>query len=112
MFSKTNPKVSILFQRLIFPIKDFKGNVVGFGGRDLDGKGSKYINLGETEVFKKRELLYGFYEGFEEIKSTKSVILVEGYIDVLAFLHLGLREPYLLLALLFQRAFSFNSKIC
>lgn len=92
LFSKTNPKASILSQRLIFPIKDFKGNVVGFGGRDLDGKGSKYINLSETEVFKKKELLYGFYEGLNEIKSTKSVILVEGYIDVLAFFTSGIKR--------------------
>ncbi|AJA90496.1 DNA primase [Borreliella chilensis] len=92
LFSKTNLKASILSQRLIFPIKDFKGNVVGFGGRDLDGKGSKYINLSETEVFKKKELLYGFYEGFDDIKSTKSVILVEGYIDVLAFFTSGIRR--------------------
>lgn len=92
LFSKTNLKASILSQRLIFPIKDFKGNVVGFGGRDLDGKGSKYINLSETEVFKKKELLYGFYEGFDEIKSTKSVILVEGYIDVLAFFTSGIKR--------------------
>ncbi len=60
LFSKTNPKASILSQRLIFPIKDFKGNVVGFGGRDLDGKGSKYINLSETEVFKKRNFFMDF----------------------------------------------------
>ncbi|WPM05632.1 DNA primase [Borreliella sinica] len=92
LFSKTNPKASILSQRLIFPIKDFKGNVVGFGGRDLDGKGPKYINLSETEVFKKKELLYGFYEGLDEIKSTKSVILVEGYIDVLAFFTSGIKR--------------------
>ncbi|WP_373588833.1 DNA primase [Borreliella afzelii] len=92
LFSKINPKASILSQRLIFPIKDFKGNVVGFGGRDLDGKGSKYINLSETEVFKKKELLYGFYEGLDEIKSTKSVILVEGYIDVLAFFTSGIKR--------------------
>ncbi|MBB6031168.1 DNA primase [Borreliella spielmanii] len=92
LFSKANPKASILSQRLIFPIKDFKGNVVGFGGRDLDGKGSKYINLSETEVFKKKELLYGFYEGLDEIKSTKSIILVEGYIDVLAFFTSGIKR--------------------
>ncbi|EEH01073.1 DNA primase [Borreliella finlandensis] len=103
LFSKTNPKVSILFQRLIFPIKDFKGNVVGFGGRDLDGKGSKYINLGETEVFKKRELLYGFYEGLEEIKSTKSVILVEGYIDVLAFFTSGIKRAVSTLGTAFSK---------
>ncbi|AHH08677.1 DNA primase [Borrelia anserina] len=92
LFSKRKRRFSILSGRLIFPIRDFKGNVVGFGGRDL-GKDSKikYINSSETEIFKKRELLYGLYEGLSVIKESKSVILTEGYIDVLSFFTAGIK---------------------
>ncbi|ACH94934.1 DNA primase [Borrelia recurrentis] len=92
LFASRREKFSILSGRLIFPIKDFKGNVVGFGGRILGkNNGSKYINLSETRVFKKRELLYGFYEGLSMIKETRSIILTEGYIDVLAFFTAGIK---------------------
>ncbi|QFP41665.1 DNA primase [Borrelia miyamotoi] len=92
LFSKKKQRFSILSGRLIFPIRDFKGNVVGFGGRNICGdNGPKYINLSETEVFKKRELLYGFYEGFSVIKESRAVILTEGYIDVLAFFTAGVK---------------------
>ncbi|WP_024654962.1 DNA primase [Borrelia hispanica] len=92
LFATRREKFSILSGRLIFPIKDFKGNVVGFGGRILGkNSGAKYINLSETRVFKKRELLYGFYEGLSMIKETRSIILTEGYIDVLAFFTAGVK---------------------
>ena len=104
LFSRKKQKFSILSGRLIFPIRDFKGNVVGFGGRNIyEDSGPKYINLSETEVFKKRELLYGFYEGFSVIKQSKSVILTEGYIDVLAFFTAGVKIAVSTLGTAFSR---------
>ncbi|AHH12737.1 DNA primase [Borrelia hermsii YBT] len=104
LFAKQNRRFSILSGRLIFPIRDFKGNVVGFGGRDLGkNNGPKYINSSETEVFKKRELLYGFYEGFSVIKESKSVILTEGYIDVLSFFTAGVNFAVSTLGTSFSR---------
>ncbi|UPA18167.1 DNA primase [Borrelia puertoricensis] len=104
LFSKKKGIFSILSGRLIFPIRDFKGNVVGFGGRYLGRyNGPKYINLSETEVFKKRELLYGFYEGFSVIKESKSVILTEGYIDVLSFFTAGVKIAVSTLGTSFSR---------
>ncbi|ANF34161.1 DNA primase [Borrelia turicatae] len=104
LFSKRKGIFSILSGRLIFPIRDFKGNVVGFGGRYLGrNNGPKYINLSETEVFKKRELLYGFYEGFSVIKESKSVILTEGYIDVLSFFTAGVKIAVSTLGTSFSR---------
>lgn len=103
-FSKKKGIFSILSGRLIFPIRDFKGNVVGFGGRYLGrNNGPKYINLNETEVFKKRELLYGFYEGFSVIKESKSVILTEGYVDVLSFFTAGVKIAVSTLGTSFSR---------
>ena len=104
LFSRKRQNFSILSGRLIFPIKDFKGNVVGFGGRSLGvGSGPKYINLSETDLFKKRELLYGFYEGFSVIKENKSVILTEGYMDVLSFFTAGVRIAVSTLGTSFSR---------
>ncbi|WKC58247.1 DNA primase [Borrelia sp. P9F1] len=104
LFSRKRQNFSILSGRLIFPIRDFKGNVVGFGGRSLGvGNGPKYINLSETVAFKKRELLYGFYEGFSVIKENKSVILTEGYMDVLAFFTAGVKIAVSTLGTSFSR---------
>ncbi|UER67856.1 DNA primase [Borrelia sp. BU AG58] len=103
-FSKKRKRFSILSGRLIFPIRDFKGNVVGFGGRSLGvGNGPKYINLSETDLFKKRELLYGFYEGFSAIKESRSVILTEGYMDVLSFFTAGVKIAVSTLGTSFSR---------
>lgn len=69
--------------RLMFPIKDIAGRVVGFSGRRLDGeKTAKYLNSPETPVFKKGEVLFGLYEGRQVIKQLDFAILVEGQIDL------------------------------
>jgi DNA primase len=78
--------------RLIIPIRDQRGNTVGFGGRTLTGTGPKYINSPETEFFKKREILFGFYEGLGYIKERKRAILVEGYFDVMSMHQEGFQE--------------------
>ncbi len=71
--------------RLIFPIKDVRGNVIGFSGRSLDKeeKSAKYINTPETPIYHKRESLYGVDLTKEAIKKEKNVYLVEGEFDVI-----------------------------
>ena len=70
--------------RLLFPIHDKRGRVVGFGARTLGKNGAKYINSPETPLFKKSHLLYGLHLAKEAIWATREVIVVEGYTDVIA----------------------------
>ncbi|MBI5643210.1 MAG: DNA primase [Deltaproteobacteria bacterium] len=70
--------------RVIFPITDVRGRIVGFGGRSLDNKEPKYLNSPESMVFKKGETLYGFYQAKQPIVKEGSAIVVEGYFDLLA----------------------------
>jgi DNA primase len=70
--------------RLIFPIKDIKGNIIAFGGRTLqEGKQPKYLNSPDTVIYKKGNTLYGIYQSLPYIKEKESVIIVEGYMDCL-----------------------------
>lgn len=69
--------------RLLFPIKDIQGRVVGFGGRALDDSLPKYLNSPQTEVFDKGSLLYGLDRAKNAIRKQDKVVLVEGYIDVI-----------------------------
>lgn len=77
--AKVAPK---FFKRIMFPIQDSTGKVIGFGGRILDNGKPKYLNSPETDIFKKRHVLYGLHQ-FRELKSHQ-VLVVEGYMDVLA----------------------------
>ncbi len=72
--------------RLIWPIKDASGEVVGFGARRLfdEDQGPKYLNTPETLVYKKSQVLYGLDQAKKEITSKKQVVIVEGYTDVMA----------------------------
>ncbi len=80
--------------RLMFPIKNTRGKVVGFGGRYIGSsdKAPKYLNSPETKLYKKSEILYGLFEAKEEIRQAKNVILVEGYFDVLACVAVGIKN--------------------
>ena len=69
--------------RLMFPIKNNKGEIVGFGGRIIDDEEPKYLNSPETSLFKKGELLYGLYESKKSIADKRKAIIVEGYTDVI-----------------------------
>jgi DNA primase len=72
--------------RLVFPIRDSAGRVVGFGGRVLPGAAAdlpKYLNSPESSVFKKRQVLYGLREAREAIGKRDRAVLVEGYFDVI-----------------------------
>jgi DNA primase len=70
--------------RIMFPIRDSRGRVVGFGGRVLDQGEPKYLNSPETSVFHKGRELYGLYEARRANRSLKRLLVVEGYMDVVA----------------------------
>ena len=70
--------------RLMFTIRDRRGRVVGFGGRVLGEGEPKYLNSPETSWFHKSDLLYGFSEHRDSIRKSKQLVVVEGYMDVLA----------------------------
>jgi len=71
--------------RLIFPIFNLSGRIIGFGGRGIDDHiQPKYLNSPETPIFKKGEGLYGLFQSREQIRSTGEVMLVEGYFDLLS----------------------------
>ena len=76
--------------RIMFPITDVLGHVVGFGGRIMQGNGAKYINSPETAVFKKGRLLYGLGHAKQAIKEQKKVFVTEGYMDVLTLHQFGI----------------------
>jgi DNA primase len=79
----------LLRERVIFPIRDHKGRVVGFGGRALNDEiKPKYINSPDSEVFHKNQLLYGLYEG-RKLKAN-DWLMVEGYMDVIALQQYGI----------------------
>ena len=70
--------------RITFPIRDQRGRTVGFGGRVLDDSTPKYLNSPETPVFSKGRELYGLYEARQKLKEIPCLIMVEGYMDVIA----------------------------
>ncbi|WP_295584632.1 DNA primase [uncultured Lamprocystis sp.] len=76
--------------RVIFPIRDRRGRVIGFGGRVLgDGK-PKYLNSPETPVFHKGRELYGLYEVQQARRKLERLLVVEGYMDVIALAQFGI----------------------
>ena len=83
--------VSDFFQgRIMFPISDRRGRVLGFGGRVMPGgDGPKYVNSPERDQFRKRELLFGLYEARAGASRQGWVVVVEGYTDVLALAAAG-----------------------
>jgi DNA primase len=78
--------------RLMFPIYDGGGKMVGFGGRTLGEDDAKYINSGETPIYNKSNILYGLNLAKEAIRKSKAIILVEGYFDVLACHRIGIQH--------------------
>ena len=81
--------------RLVFPIHSRKGNVIGFGGRLLQGDGPKYINYGETEYFHKRRELYGLHDALTCRPRPKGLVVVEGYMDAIAAARAARANPEL-----------------
>ncbi len=81
--SNNNSK-DIFLNRIMFPLHDLKGNVVGFSGRIYNTKdNSKYINTKETEIFKKNSLLYNYHRARDYLKKNESIIIMEGFFDVI-----------------------------
>ncbi|MBU1395017.1 MAG: DNA primase [Gammaproteobacteria bacterium] len=75
--------------RIMFPIRNIKGQIVGFGGRVLDQGEPKYLNSPETPLFHKGSELYGLFEARAAIKAAARAIVVEGYMDVVALAQHG-----------------------
>jgi DNA primase len=78
--------------RITFPISDRRGRIVGFGARAMGDDHPKYLNSPETEIFTKRDLLYGFPQAAEAIRKQQSVLVVEGYTDVLMLYQAGIKN--------------------
>lgn len=78
--------------RIMFPIEDHRGRIVGFGGRVLDKGEPKYLNSPETPIFHKGSELYGLYGARGGIKEQDNVIVVEGYMDVVALAEAGVNN--------------------
>ena len=90
---ETNPEARARFRnRLMFPIFDGTGHVVGFGGRVLGEGEPKYLNSAESEVFAKRRQLYGLNWAKQAIRKADRLIIVEGYFDVIRLMLAGITE--------------------
>ncbi len=76
--------------RIMFPIVDQRGHIIGFGGRVLDKGEPKYLNSPETALFEKGRELYGLYQARRAIRDAGRVIVVEGYMDVVALAQSGI----------------------
>lgn len=88
--TKDGRSFDFFVDRLIFPIHDFKGNIIGFGGRrSEDAVGPKYINSTETEIYNKSNVLYGLFQAKNHIAKEKTAVLVEGYTDVTGLFQYG-----------------------
>lgn len=84
LFTKTDfgSAFEYMSERLVFPIFDIQGRVVAFGGRTLTDNKVKYLNTPETMVYSKSSNLYGLYQTLPDVRKEKSIIVVEGYMDV------------------------------
>ncbi len=78
--------------RIMFPISDRRGRIVGFGARALGDAKPKYLNSPETELFNKRSLLYGFPQVAEAVRKEGAALVVEGYTDVLMLYQSGIKN--------------------
>lgn len=79
-------------ERLMFPIQDRRGRIIGFGGRTLGNDEPKYLNSPETPLFQKGHELFGLYQALQHHTTLKRLILVEGYMDVIALHQAGITE--------------------
>ncbi|MHA7880870.1 MAG: DNA primase [Saccharospirillum sp.] len=80
-------------QRLMFPIRDIRGRTIAFGGRVINPDDKpKYLNSPETPIFHKGNELYGLYEARQALRSFDNIIIVEGYMDVVALAQYGVKN--------------------
>jgi DNA primase len=82
--NKRNPVYDRFRNRIMFPIRDQRGRVIAFGGRVIGDDKPKYLNSPETPVFHKGEELYGLYEAKQKVRKLERILIVEGYMDVIA----------------------------
>ncbi|HEY0663873.1 MAG TPA: DNA primase, partial [Thiobacillaceae bacterium] len=93
VIEKEDGKYSARFrERIMFPIRDRRGRVIGFGGRVLGDGTPKYLNSPETAVFHKGRELYGLYEARQSVKDWSRVLVVEGYMDTVALAQYGIHN--------------------
>lgn len=78
--------------RIMFPISDERGRVIGFGGRVMDDSQPKYLNSPETVVFNKRHILFGYSQSCKSIRDSGQAIVVEGYMDVITAFDAGIEN--------------------
>lgn len=78
--------------RIMFPIRNYRGDTIGFGGRMLGEGKPKYLNSPETPVFHKGKELYGLYEARKSTRQLERLLVVEGYMDVVALAQFGIRN--------------------
>lgn len=90
LIEKNNSRYDRFRDRIMFPIRDKRGRVLGFGGRILDKGEPKYLNSPETVLFHKGSELYGVYEAMQAQRTFPYIIVVEGYMDVIALSQFGI----------------------
>ena len=78
--------------RIMFPIQNNFGQIIGFGGRIIDNQSIKYMNSPESFIFNKGNELFGVYQNKDHIKKNNQVILVEGYMDVIRLHQIGIKN--------------------
>lgn len=94
----SNDAHDIYQDRIMFPLYDVSGRVVGFSGRIYkDTSQNKYLNTKETEIFKKGEMLYHYHVAREECREKKSVIVMEGFMDVIRASSIGIKNTVALM---------------
>jgi len=86
---RRNTYYDLFRARIMFPIHNQSGSVIGFGGRVLDNTMPKYLNTPDTEAYSKRQNLYGLYQSREAIRQANEVLLVEGYMDCIRMHQFG-----------------------
>jgi len=92
LVNKDNGKQYDRFRdRIIFPITNRRGHVIGFGGRVIDQGEPKYLNSPENSIFHKGQELYGLYEARKAVRNLEQLIIVEGYMDVVALAQHGVQ---------------------
>ena len=93
LFSKKDNRFYDRFRgRIIFPIRNIKGEFIAIGGRIIDEGEPKYLNSPETSFFNKSNELFGLYEVKESKKNIESLIVVEGYMDVIGLYENGIKN--------------------
>ncbi|MGC8702330.1 MAG: DNA primase [Thiomonas sp.] len=91
-FASAQRRYDRLRDRITFPIRNLRGEVIGFGGRIIDQGEPKYLNSPETAVFHKGEELYGLFEARSAISRAGYALVVEGYMDVVALAQFGVEH--------------------